>query len=440
MTSLRTPQLSAILLSAVSATLAGCSGLVDEGPAELKSTGTTSTEDTCVTSTVSPEASRVAGLNPTDPVAYVGVFEFAFIDTRDTESATMIALETIGTPCASATDEEGCLTDFAELSRPDRTVNPELYYRFIVTDEHGAHELSTAEEIKAFLGTVNTFNEAALILSLNGLWVDCGKLTKEGESYVLDVVRSLECGPNDEHIELTLRPNGTLEEKLIGYVPSNCVEGRLTEGVCLKASDPHAARSIGEYLSGVSQLESAAVAAFMQLADELKAHGAPQHLIEGALNAAAEEIGHAKATFELAVKGGNLPRPIDFIPRGGRSLVEIAIENAAEGCVRELFGAACAHLQAQQARDPKIRATWQRIASEETTHAEWSLALDAWLRDQLTDSERRSVAEARRGAVADLRTSTRVEPSAILVQEAGVPTSSQVSQLLDQLSPLFEAS
>jgi rubrerythrin len=403
---------------------------------EEKPTGTTLVENACVTSARGTEPSKAAGLNPAVPVSYVGVFDFDYMEARDGEPATMVPIETAGTPCAGAGEQEACLTDFAELSAPDRTANPELHYRFIVTDEHGAQELSTVEEIKAFLGTVDTFNEAALILSLKGFWTECGRLSKKGDKYVTDFLRSMGCGPDDEHLELTLKPDGTIDEKFIGYVPSNCVEGRLTEGVC-PPLDPHAARSVGEYLSGVSRLESAAVAAFMQLADELKVHGAPQHLIEGALSAAAEEIGHAKAIFELAMQAGSQPGPIDFTPRAGRSLVEIAIENATEGCVRELFGAACAHLQARQARDPKIRKTWQRIASEETTHAEWSLALDSWLSDHLSEEQRAQVNRARKNAVAELHASADKQPAAVLIEQAGVPSAAQVTQLLTELSPLL---
>lgn len=464
MTSLRTPHISAILLSAVAATLSACAGTIEvsepepekrNGPTVANPTpevapSTTSPTgpiehptvvDSCITrgSAESPSfsASLSAGLNPTEPVDYVSLHTFRSIDDGSPEGTFVTSPEeSAGTPCATAAVQETCRSDFAALTSRVFDQPPLFWYRFIITDERGARELSTADEIKAFLGTIDTFNEAALVLSLSSIWTDCEKLEKEGRSYVTEFVRST-CNFEEDLLEVTVAPDSTIHEEVIGKIPSSCVEGRLTEGVCWEFGDPHAAASVGEYLSGVCELETAAVAAFMQLADELKGHAAPEHLIQGALVAAAEEIGHAKATHKLATRNGSAPRPIGFRPRANRSLLEIAIENAAEGCVRELFGAACAHLQAKQARDPEIRAAWTRIAEEETRHAEWSLALDAWLADQLTIDERALVAQSHRHAVAGLRASTRFEPTSILVDQAGVPTSAQVNRLLDELTPLF---
>jgi hypothetical protein len=469
MTSLSTPRLSGILLSAVSATLAlsACGGVVSD-PDEAQVTGQvrnapvkpneiptmspvelidpevvpeppTVDGDECIpfdATTVVP--SRAAGLDPTEPVAYVGVFDFTYSGVVNGEEIyVMSATESAGTPCSGAADLASCRVDFAELTRSDRGFGEAFWTRFIITDKDGAREISSVAEMEVFLGTINTFNEAALILSLRGIWTDCSQLSKVGDDYVTEVIRTVGCEALAERNELTLGPDGTTEEVLIETIPSGCVEGRLTDGVCLDSSDPHAAKDLGLYLSGVCQLETAAVAAFMQLADELKRHNAPEALVRGARHAAYEEIEHAQATHSLASRFGGSPRPVDFRPRLHRSLLEIAMENAREGCVRELFGAACAHLQAKQARDPEIKKTFARIAEEETGHAEWSLALDLWLRDRLSEAEWTQVEQARNDAVVGLYASTRLEPAAILVEQAGVPTSAQVKYLLSELSPLF---
>lgn len=465
MTSLGTPQLSSVLLAAVSTTLAACAS-IEEGSAGLEESQTPrngpttpnsipevlppesqemyreerpSVQDTCIVTGDSRFASLSAGLNPTGPVDYVGVLlPDASASTSGELPYPLGVEESAGVPCQNATDLDLCAEQFSALTDPHREYSSELYSHFIVTDEKGARELTTVDEIEDFVGTIDTYNEAALVLTVRDVGVDCARLSKEGRNYVTEVMGSVDCIKGEEdRVRVTLMPDGTMNEELIEQIPPACVEGRLTEGVYMGSDDPHAARTIGEYLSGVCQLESAAVAAFMQLANELERHGAPRSLVQGAVVAAAEEIEHAKTTHDLAVKAGTTPPSVGFLPQKERSLLEIAKENAAEGCVRELFGAACAHLQAGQAKNPEIRDAWTKIAQEETRHAEWSLALDGWLKGELLESEWVEVQNARKEAVAGLRASTRTVPCDVLTREAGVPTAEQVGALLDELSPLF---
>jgi hypothetical protein len=57
-----------------------------------------------------------------------------------------------------------------------------------------------------------------------------------------------------------------------------------------------------------------------------------------------------------------------------RSLEELAVENAVEGCVRETYGALTAIWQARTAKDPSVAAAVRRIARDETRHAALSWA------------------------------------------------------------------
>jgi hypothetical protein len=80
-----------------------------------------------------------------------------------------------------------------------------------------------------------------------------------------------------------------------------------------------------------------------------------------------------------------------------RSLVEIALENAREGCGRELLGVFVADWHAAHAEDPVVRRFYRRIAADEARHAALSLRLQRWLRGRLCEADRARVdAEAAR--------------------------------------------
>jgi len=58
------------------------------------------------------------------------------------------------------------------------------------------------------------------------------------------------------------------------------------------------------------------------------------------------------------------------------ALVDVALENAVEGCVRETYGALIATRQAEAASDPVVRRAMRKIAADETAHAalSWDVA------------------------------------------------------------------
>ncbi len=100
---------------------------------------------------------------------------------------------------------------------------------------------------------------------------------------------------------------------------------------------------------------------------------------------------HARRARRLAGRArfsGNLREA----PRT-RSVFEIALDNAREGCVRETFGALLGWALAGRARDAKVRDFYSRIARDETRHASLSWRLHAWLR---AGRDRRSCARLRR--------------------------------------------
>ncbi len=170
-------------------------------------------------------------------------------------------------------------------------------------------------------------------------------------------------------------------------------------------------------------LEAASVPAFFRLADELKAHGAPEVLIRAARCSAGEKVRHARAMKALAHRHGTPVPEVESSPFTSRSLEALVLENAREGCVRETYGAVVAGWQARTAQNARAREELGRIAGDELRHAELACAVEAWAAEQLTPAERRRVREARLEAFRELeRLVEKEEPEAVLIQQAGLPS------------------
>ena len=234
---------------------------------------------------------------------------------------------------------------------------------------------------------------------------------------------------------LVAGPNG--EPSVSCYT---CGVGRRPSG--LRARRPTRTRTpekspdteLGRYFAAVAHLEAASVDAFRILEDELVMHGAPRRLVRAASRAARDEVRHARVTSRLARRFGATPELPRVARRARRSLEAIAIENAAEGCVRETFGALEATWQAATARDPEVRAAMKRIAVDETRHAALAWAVDAWALTLLDGAARRRVANARSAAVANLARDVASHKPAGLVRDAGVLDAAHASRLVDTMT------
>jgi len=79
-----------------------------------------------------------------------------------------------------------------------------------------------------------------------------------------------------------------------------------------------------------------------------------------------------------------------------RSLVDMAIENAVEGCVRESAGAIAAMQQARGTTDRQLSTMLSSIAIDEQRHADLAWAVHAWLSTRLTSAERAQLRTAMR--------------------------------------------
>jgi hypothetical protein len=183
--------------------------------------------------------------------------------------------------------------------------------------------------------------------------------------------------------------------------PSVCVGGRRPAGYAERTGRP--ATPAAAYLTQISELEAASIAAFDILAAELEAHGAPRSMVRRARSFRRDEARHWALMRAAARAHGGAPRaPRVARRRRARSLEAVLRENAVEGCVRETFGALLARVQAVSAADPGLRAAFALIADDEANHAQLAWDVHAWGRQHLSTAARRRIARARASAAAEL--------------------------------------
>ncbi len=204
-----------------------------------------------------------------------------------------------------------------------------------------------------------------------------------------------------------------------------CV-GRLP--ACLKKVSIDRGNVVGEYLARAAHLEDAAVSAFAILAAELRAHGAPRSLTRSCLVARADEVRHAREVGDLARAFGVVPPRAEVGPSRVRPLVEVAIENAIEGCVRETFGALVGAWQGEHAL--VVRGAMKRIARDEARHAALGWRIHDWAMTRLGASERARVTSAMSRAIDELEAASRAEPNVVLARTLGLPNATQALALV----------
>ena len=205
-----------------------------------------------------------------------------------------------------------------------------------------------------------------------------------------------------------------------------CVGGRAPPGLeGLSAANG----SAGSWISRMAELEQAAVYAFLHTAQELDAHGI-HDAAEIALTAAQHEISHADQLTHLALRMGHCPRPVRIQETPIRSLAELALDNAAEGCGRELFGAALNAHQAEHAGDERVRFTMAAIAGDEAKHAEFSMELSRLLSPRLSLAQRRRLREGQEQVLSQLSHGEMPEKTRRLL---GLPDPSQALSLVSRL-------
>lgn len=185
----------------------------------------------------------------------------------------------------------------------------------------------------------------------------------------------------------------------------------------------------GAWLARAAASERTSVRAFAELASELARFGAPSALVRGARRARRDEVAHARAMTRLARARGARPPRVRFRASPPRSLEAFALENAVEGCVRELFGAAVLIHQSETA-SPELRPTFARIARDETRHAALSLRVFHWCASRLDAAARARVTAAMETSIASLLSGWEEPVSA---PELGWPSAFTSQRLARQL-------
>jgi hypothetical protein len=207
--------------------------------------------------------------------------------------------------------------------------------------------------------------------------------------------------------------------------PSCGVEGRRPAGL-VQPKRINAPDAVGRWLAHAAWLEAASIPAFIYLARELEAHGAPRGLARAALAAARDEVRHARVMRQVAHRYGATVPTVDVALPVERTLEQLAIENAVEGCVRETWGAVVAMWQSHRAIDPELRAIYRGIADDEARHAALGWAIDTWVKTRLPAGAHARIDAAREAAVRELFETDSAEALALL----GLPIGGDARGLL----------
>jgi hypothetical protein len=208
-------------------------------------------------------------------------------------------------------------------------------------------------------------------------------------------------------------------------------EGRRPAG--LRCAERVTCSGFARYLADAAWLEAASIDAFRALRRELRAHGAPRRLLRSASRGARDEARHARRMRAVARRHGVAVAQVERDAPPPRPLVELALENAVEGCVRETWGALVARHQAARAQDRAVREAMVRIAPDEARHAQLAWEIDAWLAPRLAPEERRRVSEARASALAELDREVQAELAHRERASLGLPDAAESRRLLKAL-------
>lgn len=377
----------------------------------------------------------VEGLHLPEPVDYLGAYLLQSVSS---------VYQSTGTLCSGASDKAACETSFAAgtpttgfpsltLYPPMPTNLPSYSYMYLAyTRGDSVGFITDRAQLNAFLGEIDTANEAGLTFLSMGLAPACNAISETPDAYFYS--------PPFASIGCSIMPPGRLFSVTRAGQTSSTPVGMATPCVGRRPSglSPERARSaspLGDYYASIAHLEGAAVLAFDVMERELARFGAPKALRLRAQRARADEERHHRQMAALAQRAGATVSGVTAVANGERSLFAAALENAVEGCVREAWGALSAHYQAATAADPEARVLWRQVALDESEHAELSLALHEWFMRQLTVAERQAVEQAMQRACVDLRCELAfgAAPHPVVAREAGVPEPARAAALFAEL-------
>lgn len=163
----------------------------------------------------------------------------------------------------------------------------------------------------------------------------------------------------------------------------DCGKGRCPASTPLFASKYMPPDSAGSYFAHAAAAEQVSVYEFYRLARELQAFAAPEELVRECLEASLDEVEHAEAMRALTKRAGGSSMRFLLPDSSSRTLEEVALANAVDGCVGEGVGAEILSLQAVRTVDPEIRHALTKIACDERKHGALSKELHLWFMAKL---------------------------------------------------------
>jgi rubrerythrin len=284
-------------------------------------------------------------------------------------------------------------------------------YQLLATRGSEQLHVGTLEQLRNFLGGVDRLGEAQLLVASQGYELLCGKSGGAARDTGFDVLAyTFEGCDGRTRYLLHIDGQGSLSVKeafVERYADPCCTVGRRPEGFRGRERPPS---TLGALVTGWAELEAASVPAFLRLASELHAHGAPRALVERAGASARDEARHARAMARLARRWGGCPQLPRLTVGPTRSLERVALENAVEGCVLETHAALVAHHQARRAQGAGVAALFRGIAVDETRHAQLSWHVASWAEGRLSPAARRRIAVARNSTVQQLNQRAAAAP------------------------------
>jgi hypothetical protein len=357
-------------------------------------------------------------------------FDYASLRVASQGSRDMMGI-TNGEPCSGARDKAACqaaldsIADDLELSDTCGMIGSCRRY-LVTTMGDEVKRYASREELLAFLGPVDSPEDALLLLYYDGYNVECDDthIASTAKGFVAEATVLLDsCPVRTARVSLQVSTDGVVKElarERLNPGDSNVCIGRRPQGF-IATTTPQTRSVLGDHFAAMAQLEAASVAAFEVLASELAHHGAPSELIAAAREAAQDEVRHAALTARLARRFGVTPIAPSVQARPLRTLEAIALDNMTEGCVREMFGAMLGHYQAATAGDDEIATLMRGVADDETRHATLALQIDAWITPRVSTEVRARLVEARVEALQALLCELDTQPSPDLCELAGLP-------------------
>ncbi len=189
--------------------------------------------------------------------------------------------------------------------------------------------------------------------------------------------------------------NNTQGDALIScnYYTDCVMEGRAYAGI-KRALNAMGRDISAAWIARAVHAEMTSVHAFMHLHSELGRHNAPAELRQECIHAARDEIRHTRMMGELAERFGGKVPVLEKIKICERSLLELALENAVEGCVNESYAALIALYQSKHAENHSMRRIFLEIAEDEIRHAELAWKIHEWCIGRLKPEEKSMVLKA----------------------------------------------